>query len=102
MRAFDERWRRLARVAREAEPPLPPPPLHRVRDWLRAGTGRRSTAGVGSTDLWFRYGLRGLATATAVLLASVWFAMAGMARDHDPGPLQPGLEQAVAEAFWLL
>ena len=106
MSTFDERWRNMARAARAAEPPLPEPPLHRVRSWM----DRRAAAAVagegagesGAGDLWFRYGTRGLATATVVLLASVWFALGGSVRDRESAPLRPGIENAVAEVFWLL
>ena len=102
MSTFDERWRNVARAARAAEPPLPEPPLHRVRSWM----DRRAAAAVagefGAGDLWFRYGTRGLATATLVLLASVWFALGGTVRDRESAPLRPGIENAVAEVFWLL
>ena len=55
-----------------------------------------------SGDLWFRYGLRSLATAAVVLLASVWFALAGTGGERESGSLRPGIENAVAEVFWLL
>lgn len=105
MSSFESRWRALTRAARTAEPPLPEAPLHRVRGWLEAGAAARRrelAAGAGSGELWFRYGTRGLATATLVLLASVWFAFSGSAREREPQSLRPGIENAVSDVFWLL
>lgn len=107
MNGFNKRWRQLVRAARTApgsQPALPPAPVHRVRAWLKASPARASGTGgeAGVLDLWLRYGVRSLATASVVLAGMVGFAAAGAAREHNAGPLQPGLEQAVVEPFWLL
>ena len=70
---------------------------------MRSATSHPAGA-VPAGDLWLRYGVRGLATATVVLLASVWFAFGGSVRERDreSTPLRPGIENAVAEVFWLL
>lgn len=107
MSTFNQRWDRLVASARRAPtPPLPSAPGHQVGAWMRAararGFGAAARGGPSSGDLWLSYGLRGLATAALVLLVSVWFAFGGRRGEREGTPLRPGIENAVAEVFWLL
>ncbi|MCC6231284.1 MAG: hypothetical protein IT580_01490 [Verrucomicrobiales bacterium] len=107
MNEFNQRWRRLARIARGSEPALPPPPLHRVRDWLATATasaasGTKPAPSALASDLWRRLAMRGLATAVLLLVACLWFAWAGATSKDDQRLFHPGLEQAVVDGFWLL
>jgi hypothetical protein len=100
MSGFQERWKactRLARTIPKADEPSPP-------SWAgiqrrRAELGRDAEAGEDSLAWWGWYGARGVAVASVVVLVCLLFAARGPEEGH---PLRPGVEDAVAEAFWLL
>lgn len=99
-RRFDERWRRLVRSARKAgwETAGPNPVPEPADVWRRLGV--RETRGSGeSVDWWQWYGVRGLAVASVVLAVCAWISVHGAA--EAPG-WRPGVEDVVAQAFWLL
>lgn len=100
MRAFDERWARCVRAARTA----PRTTEAGAPDWLsvrrRLAAARDGWAEDAESMTWWRwYVRRGFALATALVVGGLLFA----ARDPGAGhPLRPGVENAVAEALWLL
>lgn len=101
-REFEQRWRRLARRARLAEPGLPEAPGHAVPGWMRARPRWGRGGDLAGGEIWEGLAWRGVAAAALVLLASVWFAWSGGVGREEQRLLPPRLEQAVAEGFWLL
>ena len=61
-----------------------------------------ATASGSSSTTQMRGPLSARPSLTLVLLASVWSAFSGSAREREPQSLRPGIENAVADVFWLL
>lgn len=113
MSAFEQRWRSCVRAARQAmaregAPTAVPKAaevwrkIQAVRGGAgsRGGQGARSDLETPGEALWRWYGLRGVAAAALLLVVSLVFAVRG--GGEGAAPLRPGVEDAVAEAFWLL
>lgn len=103
MKRFSERWKECVRLARGNgldERPAPAEVVVGLRpDWrslVRAGEGGRA---VDDAGLWEWYGARGLAVASVVLAACVFFSVRG---PREVPSLRPGVEDAVAEVLWSL
>jgi len=101
MKRFEERWlecvRRARTVREEAVDPLPSWAAIRARQRELARTVTSSE--VEALALWRWYGARGLLAATAMVVACWLFAFRASEPVH---PWRPGVENAVAEIFWLL
>lgn len=100
MNGFRERWAacaRLARTALEDETAAPPEwsAIRRRQLELERAKDREDE----SVEWWGWYGVRGVAVASVMVLVCLVFASRGPSEGH---PLRPGVEEAVAEAFWLL
>jgi hypothetical protein len=100
MSGFEERWKACTRAARGIqEADASPPPSWAAIQRRRAELGKEAEAREDSLDWWGWYGARGVAVASVVVLVCLLFAARGPQESH---PLRPGVEDAVAEAFWLL
>ncbi len=100
MNEFDQRWQRGAERARKSAPDevaeaAPFGFAQRVVAKWHAGPARE----VSLERVWERFGWRTLAGATVVLLLCLSLEGFG---SEESSPLQPGVEGAVAEVFWLL
>ena len=101
MKRFEERWRECVRMARtvreEVVDPLPGWAGIRAR---RREFAREAVSSEGEALAWWRwYGSRGLVAAAAMVVVCWIFAF----RSSEPvHPWRPGVENAVAEIFWLL
>lgn len=101
MKRFEERWRECVRVARG----VPADENLGVPSWegivaRRARIAASEAAPEAEALAWWRwYGARGVLAATAMVVVCWFLAF----RASDPvHPLRPGVENAVAEIFWLL
>jgi hypothetical protein len=100
MKPFDRRWEDCVRVARRATPrPCAEPPLHLAPALRRALRSAEPGPEPEPVDWWRWYGTRGLAVASVLFVACLFFGM----RDRRDAPsLRPGVEDAVAEVLWRL
>jgi|GEM_PF-2473952 len=100
MSGFHERWKACARVAQTARPVKDsPPPSWEAIQRQRAKLSGNAELREDSMAWWGWYGARGVAVASVVVLVCLVFAARGPREGH---PLRPGVEDAVAEVFWLL
>ncbi len=100
MSHFEERWKECVRVARLAPGRGdPPPPLVAAIQARRNRSPEEDPSDVETAAWWRWYGTRGVAVASLVAVVCVVFALQGM-KERDP--FRPGVEDAVAEVFFLL
>ncbi len=95
MNRFDQKWQTLAAQARRVEPREDSAPFGFAARLEGLALDRKPAW----EDLWGRFALRLLAGALPVLLLLTLLEARHL---HGPAPLEPGVENTVAQLVWRL
>jgi hypothetical protein len=96
MKDFDKKWQTVAQRARQSARPDETTPLGFS---TRVLAQSRQPQGLGPEVLWMRLALRVLTGAVSVLIVC---ALLELPHFRDRRPLDPGLENTVAQIVWSL
>ena len=97
MNEFENRWQRCVARAREVAARDDAAPFGFATRVLAAGLPRTGSGGL--EIVWVRLAVRWLAGVTAGLAVCAALELPHL---HDPHPLNPGVENAIAQLVWRL